>query len=358
MIHNLNLGDGSNVGTTDGKIAMDCSVRKLEGGGGYVISTTDFFFPLVDSPYMQGRIGAANVLSDLYAQGIDTSSSTNTNFMLMLLAVSTDMPPEERSICTNKMVEGFRDACIEADNIPITGGQTIMNPWPIIGGVATSILLEQQSTTHAQKKLFVPTDGAIPGDVVVLTKPLGTQIAVNVHQWRKDAQSTAAAADPTSTQLWNRCLDAIPTTEDTSLFVDDMMHSAVCSMARLNRNAGRLMTEYSVHAGTDVTGYGILGHAQNLVSNQIHPDVGIEITTLPCIANTMKINTDVYDFGLFEGTSAETSGGLLLCMPEDRATEYCKELTQKEETAWIVGRVVHDPQCKARIVNDCRVLEV
>lgn len=97
MLASLNLGDGQNLGTADGRIALDCSVRKTRQGH-YVISTTDFFFPLVDSPYLQGRIGAANVLSDLYAEGVE-----HCDFVLMLLAACRDMKPEERQICTQEV---------------------------------------------------------------------------------------------------------------------------------------------------------------------------------------------------------------------------------------------------------------
>ena len=192
--------------------------------GHYSISTTDFFFPLVDSPYMQGRIGAANVLSDLYAEGVE-----HCDFMLMLLAASRDMGRIQQTICTREMIRGFRDACDEAD-VPITGGQTVLNPWPIIGGVATSIVAEGE---------FVKSDGAQVGDVLVLTKALGTQIAANVHQWRKEDH-----------RFWKKCVEKdILTIEDA----EDMMHQAVISMARLNRNGGRLMTKHNAHACTDGT---------------------------------------------------------------------------------------------------------
>ena len=94
MLADLNLGDGNNVGTANGRIALDCSVRKTRQGH-YTISTTDFFFPLVDSPYLQGRIGAANVLSDLYAEGVEYC-----DFVLMLLAACREMPEDQRNICT------------------------------------------------------------------------------------------------------------------------------------------------------------------------------------------------------------------------------------------------------------------
>jgi selenide,water dikinase len=328
MLKELGLGDGRNLGTRGGGIALDCSVRKTRQGH-YVISTTDFFFPLVDSPYMQGRIGAANVLSDLYAEGVD-----EVDFVLMLLAACRDMPEEHRTICTREMVRGFQDACQEAETA-VTGGQTVLNPWPIIGGVATSVVSNGE---------FVPSDGAQVADVVILTKPLGTQVAVNVHQWRGQGS-----------KYWKACLEKGVVAEETA---ETMMHEAVCSMARLNRHAGRLMLKHGAHACTDVTGFGILGHAQNLSSNQVE-DVAIEIHTLPCLAGTPQVNDHVFNFRLRDGYSAETSGGLMICMPEESVEEYRSELERLDGCpSWVIGRVVHDPERKARIVDYAKVLEV
>lgn len=330
MLSDLNLGDGQNLGCRDGRIALDCSVRKTRQGH-YVISTTDFFFPLVDSPYLQGRIGAANVLSDLYAEGVD-----HCDFVLMLLAACLDMPEVERNICTKEMVRGFREACDEAETV-ITGGQTVLNPWPIIGGVATSVVADGE---------FVPSDGAKEGDVVVLTKPLGTQVAVNVHQWRHQKNDTL---------LWSKCKDGILTEQGA----EDMMHNAVCSMARLNKNGGRMMLKHGAHACTDVTGFGILGHAQNLSENQID-EVAIELHTLPCLAGTVAVNSNVFDFQLLKGYSAETSGGLLVCIPEEHAKAFCKELEELDNGSptWVIGRVVHSAERKATIVEQVTILEV
>jgi selenide,water dikinase len=329
MLSDLHLGDGQNLGTTDGRIALDCSVRETRQGH-FIISTTDFFFPLVDSPYWQGRIGAANVLSDLYAEGVE-----HCDFVLMLLAACRDMPEEERKICTAQMIKGFRDACTIAET-SITGGQTVLNPWPIIGGVATSVVAKGE---------FVPSDGAQLGDVVVLTKPLGTQIAVNVHQWRVE-----------NSKLWKKCCDDNILSKEQA---EDMMHQAVCSMARLNKNGGRLMVKYSASAGTDVTGFGILGHAQNLIENQ-KAEVGMELHTLPMIAGTKAVNDNLFDFRLTIGYSAETSGGLLVCLPPDQAKGFCEELERLDggHKAWIIGRVVPDPHRKARIVDNVDYLEV
>lgn len=280
---------------------------------------------------MQGRIGAANVLSDLYAEGVE-----HCDFVLMLLAACQGMPPNERNICTQEMVRGFRDACIEAET-SVTGGQTVMNPWPIIGGVATTI---------AAKGEFVPSDGAKIGDVLVLTKPLGTQVAVNVHQWRHQPNS----------RHWKQIVDEKVITEAQA---EDMMHAAVCSMARLNRNGGRLMLKYKANAATDVTGFGILGHAQNLTENQKAENLGMELHTLPVIAGTKAVNDKVFNFRLSIGYSAETSGGLLVSIPEDQAQGYMDELEELDGCkSWIVGRVVEDPNRKAKITDDCTFVEV
>ena len=329
MLLSLNLGDGQNIGTTNGKIALDCSVRKTRQGH-VCISTTDFFFPLVDSPYLQGRIGAANVLSDLYAEGVG-----ECDFMLMLLAACRDMTEDDRNICTREMVKGFNDACLEAGTV-VTGGQTVLNPWPVIGGVATSICAEGE---------YTKSNGAQVGDVVVLTKPLGTQVAVNVHEWRVR-----------QTPKWEELTKRNILTKDDA---EDMMHAAVCSMARLNRHGGSIMVKHHAHAGTDVTGFGILGHAQNLMDNQL-AEVGMEIHTLPCIANTCKVEqSGILDFRLLKGYSAETSGGLMICMPEEDAIAYCKELEELDgEPSWIIGKVVSNVNRNAVITNDVKILEV
>lgn len=327
LLRDLNLGDGANIGTANGRIALDCSVRRTRQGH-YCISTTDFFFPLVDSPYMQGRIGAANVLSDLFAEGTE-----HVDFVLMLLAACRDMPEDERAICTREMIRGFRDACEECD-APVTGGQTVMNPWPIIGGVATSIVAENE---------FIKSDGAKPGDVVILTKPLGTQVAVNVHQWRCRNNDS-----------WKKCI------ENQLLDVgaaERMMHEAVVSMARLNRMGARMMLKHGAHAATDVTGFGILGHAQNLMDNQVDP-VGMQIHTLPCIAGTPRVNNEIFNFRLLLGYSAETSGGLMVCVPEEKAERFCKELEELDGfPAWIIGRITDDSDRKARIADDVTIVE-
>jgi len=88
--------------------------------------------------------------------------------------------------------------------------------------------------------------------------------------------------------------------------------------------------------------------------------VGMDIHTLPCIANTAKVEASgVLDFQLVKGFSAETSGGLMICMAEKDAVAYCREIEEMDgEPAWIIGKVVEHAERKARIVDDVKVLEV
>jgi len=295
----------------------------MKRNGLFMISTTDFFYPNVDDPYIQGRIGACNVLSDMYAMGVYEIDN-----VLMILAVSQGMDPSEQDIVTRKMIEGFNDTCKEAGT-ECTGGQTVVNPAPIIGGTAMSACTEKE---------FIYPVSAVVGDVLVLTKPLGTQVAVNVNEWRQLPDQIR----------WNKALEVITAEEAKQAFV-----TAQESMSRLNKDGAKLMHKYKAHACTDVTGFGILGHASNLASNQ-KARLDFEITALPIINKMVEV-TAITKFPLLEGRSAETSGGLLIALPAADAQAFISELESiSGKPAWIVGSVVaaQDPsKNQARIVN-------
>ena len=109
-------------------IGMDCSIIPSQKYNNFfIVSTTDFFYPLVEDPYLQGRIGCANVLSDMYALGV-----IHIDNVLMIIAASTEIESKSRDIVTRQMMIGFNDCCLLA-NTNVTGGQSVLNPWPIIG---------------------------------------------------------------------------------------------------------------------------------------------------------------------------------------------------------------------------------
>ncbi|EAW86289.1 selenide, water dikinase 1 isoform X2 [Pongo pygmaeus] len=190
-------------------IGMDTCVIPLRHGGLSLVQTTDYIYPIVDDPYMMGRIACANVLSDLYAMGV-----TECDNMLMLLGVSNKMTDRERDKVMPLIIQGFKDAAEEAGT-SVTGGQTVLNPWIVLGGVATTV---------CQPNEFIMPDNAVPGDVLVLTKPLGTQVAVAVHQWLDIPEK------------WNK-IKLVVTQEDVELAYQE----AMMNMARLNRTGGLLI---------------------------------------------------------------------------------------------------------------------
>eukprot|EP01103_Thecamoeba_quadrilineata_P001314 TRINITY_DN11165_c0_g1_i1.p1 TRINITY_DN11165_c0_g1~~TRINITY_DN11165_c0_g1_i1.p1 ORF type:complete len:317 (+),score=42.86 TRINITY_DN11165_c0_g1_i1:158-1108(+) len=288
---------------------MDCSIQPTRYSDLFLISTTDFFYPNVDDPYMQGKIACANVLSDMYSLGV-----ADCDTILMLLSMSIDMNPNDADICTKLIIQGFNDQATLAQT-RVTGGQTVKNPWPIIGGVAMSTVKEQD---------FIRPEKARVGDVLVLTKPLGTQIVGNLHQWMSK-----------QSPQWSKVNDIITTQE-----VIDIYEYAIDIMARLNRKGAALMHKYNAHGATDVTGFGLIRHAKNLAANQ-KENVGFEIHTLPIISQIPKIAQVFPGFGLLQGTSAETSGGLLIAMPSSSAQSFCSELEKEDGwPAWIIGDVV------------------
>ena len=329
-----------------GHIGMDSSIMPTKFPDLKLVQTTDFFYPLVDDPYTQGRIACANVLSDLYAMGVSDCDN-----MLMLLALSRNMTKEDRATVGALMISGFNDLAAEAGCL-VTGGQTVVNPWFIIGGVASSVVRESE--------IILPVS-AVPGDVLVLTKPLGTQVSVNAHQWLHQPAK------------WEN-MSGIITEEDAR----NAYLTSCVSMSRLNKTAAKLMHRHGAHAATDVTGFGILGHAQNLCGNQKEL-VDFEIHTLPLIPKTREVNAKA-NFKLMDGLSAETSGGLLVCLPADKAQAFCDDILKEEGfPAWIVGRVIEGVvlslsffcfvsgglilvslagQKKARIIENLTVIEV
>eukprot|EP01119_Soliformovum_irregulare_P020721 TRINITY_DN6767_c0_g1_i2.p1 TRINITY_DN6767_c0_g1~~TRINITY_DN6767_c0_g1_i2.p1 ORF type:complete len:312 (+),score=76.96 TRINITY_DN6767_c0_g1_i2:301-1236(+) len=304
---------------------MDCSVLPLRQKGLFMISTTDFFFPNVDDPYLQGMIGAANVLSDMYAMGV-----VEVDNVLMQLAASLDINKPERDIVTRLMMKGFRDQ-VHLAGSQVTGGQSVQNPWPIIGGTAMSI---------CSKEEYVDPDGAQVGDVLVLTKPLGTQVASNLNQWRYLDDKWALRAE------------GVVTKEEA----DEAYETAIDGMSRLNRNGARLMLKYKAHGATDVTGFGLLGHSKNLAKNQTRP-LQFKIHTLPIIKHMDTIDKKNQLYNLLQGRSAETSGGLLICLAKDVAEAFCKELEELDgKPAWIIGEVLpsdsEDPANNTSIIDD------
>ena len=177
-----------------------------------LIQTTDFFPPIVDDPYLYGRIAATNALSDVYAMGGEPKLALN-----ILCAAET---MEDTAI--REILRGGYDAAYDAGAI-ITGGHTIRGAELIYGLAVSGFVRPDRVLTNA---------GAKPGDVLILTKPLGVGIL-----------TTAAKAE---------------------LAGGEVMQRVYRQMATLNKTARDIMVKYPVHSCTDVTGFGLMGHSYEM----------------------------------------------------------------------------------------------
>ncbi|WP_227378432.1 selenide, water dikinase SelD [Haladaptatus halobius] len=257
-------------------VGEDAAAQRLHDNFA-LVSTVDFFTPIIDDPYDFGRVAACNAASDAFATGaIDNLSC------LVVLGL-----PREVTGHAPAVLAGILDAFEEMDGI-VAGGHTILNPWPFAGGAVTAT---------AKPSDLLSTRNATPGEQLYLTKPLGTQPAMGALRV-KDGEFGATVRDTVERSI------------------DEIGGEALSWMTTPNREAAAAARELAT-AATDVTGFGLLGQARVLAKNA---DVGVEITSLPIIEGTIELS-QLFGYGLEDGESAETSGGLLLSVPSNRTTE-------------------------------------
>ncbi len=286
----------------------DAAVWKLDNERALVV-TTDFFTPVVDTPFEYGAIAAANSLSDVYAMG-------GIPFMALNIAA---LPPDLPVEVSSEILRGGAEKCREA-GVVIAGGHTIQDKEPKYGLVAIGFV-------HSQKMLS--KSGARAGDRLLLTKPLGFGVTTTALKQEK--------ADPAD--------------------VDEVIKW----MSRLNRDAGRLANEFDLRGGTDVTGFSLLGHGLEMadasgVKLLIHFDQVpfiscarkyAEMWTFPGGSTDNrayygsrvrfdKIITEMEQMLLFD---AQTSGGLLLAVPGEKTDAFLIRAKDIHQPAWVIGEV-------------------
>ena len=285
----------------------DAAVWKLSEDQA-LVATTDFFMPVVDDPFDFGRIAATNALSDVYAMG---------GRPILALAL-VGMPVNVLSPQTiGRILEGGASVCAEAD-IPVAGGHSIDSVEPIYGLVAIGLV---------NPKALLTNRGAKPGDVLILSKPLGVGIL--------SAAFKQGRLDPAGYE------------------------TMIGSTTRLNRVGAEMAGRPGVHAMTDVTGFGLLGHALEMARGG---KVRIELFDRPpvltgveaLLADGLRTGASGRNWasygdhveGLGEGalrdllTDPQTSGGLLISVAADQADEVLATVNSAGPGgATVVGRV-------------------
>ncbi|MGM9569705.1 MAG: selenide, water dikinase SelD [Phascolarctobacterium sp.] len=274
-----------------------------------IVQTTDFFPPIVDDPFMYGQIAATNALSDVYAMGGEPKLALN------IMCIPEKM--EQHTV--QEILRGGYAKAYEAGAI-ITGGHTIHGAEPIYGLAVTGFV-------HPEK--LWRNSGARPGDVLLLTKPLGVGIL-----------TTAAKA---------------------SLVQQPLLEKLYTQMSTLNKYARDVLTKYSVHACTDVTGFALLGHSLEMAQGSA--------VTIHLQADAIPYHEEAYEMASMGFIPAgayrnrefaeahvqvvgniplplqdicydpQTSGGLLCAVPEDEAQACLREMQTVAPASAIVGYV-------------------
>lgn len=275
-----------------------------------IIQTVDFFPPIVDDPFVYGAIAAANSLSDVYAMGGDALLALN------IAAFPDDLP---REILTT-IFEGGMSKVMEAGAV-IAGGHTVTDDEPKYGLCVTGTIHPDRVLTKA---------GAQPGDRLFLTKPLGTGL--------------------------------ITTASRNGQAQDEHLAAAVASMLRLNKRPSLAARIAPVHACTDVTGYGLLGHASE-VSEKSNVRLRVRAFSVPLLPGALEYAAAGHVAGglhrnrnFFRRQGVEidpevpqdlatvlydpqTSGGLLITVPADGSELLLSAFAEAGEPIWEIGEV-------------------
>ncbi len=285
----------------------DASVYKVSDDLA-LVQTVDFFPPIADDPYLFGQIAATNALSDVYAMGGEPRLALN------LMCVPEDMPRE----AVHAMLRGGYDKVYEAGCL-ITGGHSIFDKEPKYGLSVTGFVHPDHILTNS---------GAQPGDVLLLTKPLGIGVLTTANK--------AELASP------------------------EAMERAYGLMTTLNKAARDAMVRYRVHACTDVTGFGLMGHLLEMTQGsdvEAHLSVGdidlipeaLELAKMGLLPEGMYRNRTFAEPWVEVGDTPlhcqdllfdpQTAGGLLMAVHPGDAQALYRELEGAVPSAQRIGRV-------------------
>ena len=280
------------------------------GKGEALVQTADFFTPIVDDPYDYGQVAAANALSDVYAMG-----GRPLTALALLCFPDGQLPPE----VLQEILRGGQDKMVEA-GVSVLGGHSVRDPELKFGYSVTGVVQRRHLLTNA---------GARRGDVLFLTKPLGTGVL--------------------ATALKHGKLEA------------PLLRRLTRQMTTLNRRAAEAAVEFGARTATDITGFGLVGHAAQMaeaskVTFRLRPRNEwflprvLELAMAGEVAGGLKKNREFYgqrvdEDGIPEAMALalydpQTSGGLLIAVPSRRADGLASALKRRRVWAVEVGEAV------------------
>lgn len=285
----------------------DAAVWRLSDDQALVV-TTDFFTPVVDTPYEYGAIAAANSLSDIYAMGGKPFLALN------IAALPDNLPPE----ISSEILRGGAEKAREA-GVVIVGGHTVKDKEPKYGLAAIGFVNPGR---------IIGKGGLNAGDVLILTKPLGAGVTTTAIKQEKADEAH--------------------------------IKEAIESMLRLNKTAGALAAELSVKGGTDITGFGFLGHAVEMAEAS-GVSLHFEFSNIPFLSGAHGYaEKGIFPGGAFDNKAyfeslvrfdridepsqmllfdPQTSGGLLFGLTQKKLPEFERRAKELNQPVWVVGEV-------------------
>ncbi len=287
----------------------------------------DFFTPIVDDPYAYGQIAAANALSDCFAMGAQPITGLN------LVAFPCDIGLD----ILGRIMTGGAEKMREAGAV-ILGGHSVDDPEPKYGIAVTGTVDPRRMVTN---------QGAKPGDKLILTKKIGTGIVTNV------------------TKAVNPLYKAARSIFGGGKLEEDVFEEAVASMSALNKKASEAMMKIGVHATTDITGFGLLGHLHNVMEAS-GARARVRFTEVPQFEDLLPLamagtagggernrewtkefvepGSRVSDEMIAILNDAQTSGGLLIAVEAAKALPLVQALhSAGVPAAGIIGEVIEGP---------------
>jgi len=286
----------------------DAAVWRLSDDKAIVV-TTDFFTPVVDTPYEYGAVAAANSLSDVYAM-------SGQPFLALNVAALPDNLPDEIS---SEILRGGAEKTREA-GVVIAGGHTVKDKEPKYGLVVVGFVDPRNMMNKGGLKV---------GDALVLTKPIGSGVTTTALKQAKAEQ----------------------------VHIEEV----IGWMSKLNKTAGQLAGEFHLRGGTDITGFGLLGHAMEM-ADASGVSLRFEFGSIPLLSGAMGYaEKGLFPGGAFDNMAhlekkvtftqalgeprqmllfdPQTSGGLLLGVPREKLSDLQKRAAELNQPVWVVGEV-------------------
>lgn len=299
----------------------DAAVIPIEGTELVLVKNLDIFTPIVDEPEIQGEIAACNVTNDIFAMNVPEINSG----MLAFLGIPTDAP----NYIAEGVLKGIKSFMEKKIDSMVAGGHTIFCDWPLIGGEASGII---------NKDVIIRKRGVRKGDNLVLTKPLGLQAIMASYRILKDMPEL---------------LDSYSRTE-----LQKSIDIGIKVMTTSNQDVVKTIHSFDdfsfVHAMSDVTGFGLAGHTNEMLQ---HSTLSATITKIPSIKLSQQLSAEL-GYAFEECEAHETAGGMLMAIDQEKVEEFTNALSSNGVSNWIIGRIDDKKPSQVRISQDLENIEI